>query len=355
MIKDRRILKAVFSIDFVVMAALFCWLIVQLNSYAKMPWEFWVKQVVENASIASLYFFNIYFLFPKLANKYWGIVYLISLILSIWLLVIFNLAFADLLGIDNILVKMWSKPGEPYIPNHHWTKTWITGLSIVVLTLSYVSVIAKRLQKKQLAYEVSEKERVGAELAFLKAQINPHFLFNTLHTIYALMDTNVKSAKTSIYSLSHMMRYVLYETKNEQTSLFKELEFIEDYIALMKVRIADDVQVIFDRKPGLRDLPVAPMLFLPFIENAFKHGISAVNPSYVYIEISENDGKLIFEVRNSLFIGLAKQLEDDKGIGVANTRRRLDLLYPDRYELVAEPDDFAKEFVVTLTLKIDEH
>ncbi len=355
MVKDRRILKAVFSIDFVVMAALFCWLVVQLNSYAKMPWEFWLKQVVENASIAGLYFFNIYLLFPKLANKYWGIGYVAALILSIWFLVIFNLAFADLLGIDEIMVKQLSKPGRPYVPNHHWTKTWITGLSVVTLALSYVSVIAKRLQKNQLAYEVSEKERVGAELAFLKAQINPHFLFNTLHTIYALMDTNVKTAKTSIYSLSHMMRYVLYETKNEQTSLFKEIEFIEDYIALMKVRIAGDVQVIFDKKPGLRDLPVAPMLFLPFIENAFKHGISAVNPSYVYIEIAEKDGKLTFEVRNSLFIGLAKQLEDDKGIGVANTRRRLDLIYPERYELTVEPDDFAKEFVVTLTLIVDEY
>ncbi|WP_316784538.1 sensor histidine kinase [Pedobacter frigiditerrae] len=353
--RDSRILKAVFSIDFVVMASLFCWLVVQLNSYSTMPWEFWLKQVVENASIAALYFCNIYLFFPKLSNKYWGIPYLLILILTIWFMVQANIWFADTIGINEIFAKLYDKPGKPYVPNYHWTKTWITGLSILALALSWVSVIAKRLQKKQLAYEVSEKERVGAELAYLKAQINPHFLFNTLHTIYALMDTNVKSAKTSIYSLSHMMRYVLYDTKNEQTSLFKEMDFIEDYIALMKVRIAEDVQVIFDRKPGLRDLPVAPMLFLPFIENAFKHGISAVNPSYVYIELAEKDGKLMLEVRNSLFVGLAKQLEDDKGIGVANTRRRLDLIYPNRYELTAEPDDFAKEFVVTLTLTIDEH
>ncbi|GAB3921298.1 sensor histidine kinase [Mucilaginibacter myungsuensis] len=337
------------------MAALLGLLISQLNTYADKPWEFWLKQVFENCSIAALYFCNIYLLFPKLSHKYWGVLYVISLILAVCLLVWINLMFANLLGIDNIFIKLYSKPGHPYVPNHHWTKTWITALSVLTLALSYVSVIAKRLQKKQLAFEVSEKERIGAELAFLKAQINPHFLFNTLHTIYALMDTNPASAKTSIYSLSHMMRYVLYETKNEQTSLFKEIEFIEDFIALMKVRIAEDVQIIFDKQPGLGDLPLAPMLFLPFIENAFKHGISAVNPSYVYIGISEKDKLVTFEVRNSLFNGLAKQLDDDKGIGVANTRRRLDLIYPGKYDLIAEPDDFAKEFVVTLTLNTNEY
>jgi two-component system LytT family sensor kinase len=352
---NKRVLKAVFSIDFVVMAALFGWLIVQLYSYADRPRVFWLKQIVENASIAALYFCNLYLFFPKLSRRGWGIPYLLTLILSVWLVVLGNLWFSDLLRIDDILIKLYSTPGRPFLPNSHWSKTWITGLSVIAIALSYVSIVAKRLQQNQLAYEVSEKERVGAELAFLKAQINPHFLFNTLHTIYALMDTNPTSAKTSIYSLSHMMRYVLYETKNEQTSLLKEAEFIADYIALMKVRIAGDVQIIFDKQADLRDLPIAPMLFLPFVENAFKHGISAIHPSYVYIELFEKERQVIFEIRNPMFTGLAKQLGDDKGIGIANTRRRLDLIYPGRYELVAEPDDFAKEFVVTLKLNTNEH
>ncbi|WP_158829813.1 sensor histidine kinase [Mucilaginibacter lacusdianchii] len=337
------------------MIALFALLIMQLAKADDMPREFWMKQIAENALFAGLYFANMHVFYPKLANRFWGLPYLLVLILVIYFLVIANLWFAEFIGVDAAFIKRFSTPGHPYRPNHHFTATWIVVLSIMILALSYVSVVAKRLQKNQLAFEISEKERVGAELAFLKSQINPHFFFNILHTIYALMDTNPDSAKSSIYSLSHMMRYVLYETKNEQTSLQKEIEFIEDYITLMKVRINRDVQIIFDTQPDLPVLLIAPMLFLPFIENAFKHGISAVNPSYVYIELSEKDGRLTFEVRNSLFSGLAKQLDDGNGIGISNTRRRLDLIYPGRYELIAEPDDFAKEFVVKLTLYTDEH
>ncbi|RZL97188.1 MAG: sensor histidine kinase, partial [Pedobacter sp.] len=269
--------------------------------------------------------------------------------------VIINLWFGKLIDVHGAYAKHFADIGRPYWPNDHWTKTWIIILSGLMLGLSYVSSVARKLQRNQLAFALSEKERVLAELAFLKAQINPHFFFNTLHTIYALMDTNIGSAKTSIYSLSHMMRYVLYETKNELTTLSKEIEFIDDYIALMKVRIASNVQVIFEKPIGLNDLPIAPMLFLPFIENAFKHGISAVTPSYISIDIFKKNKKLVFEVRNSLFTGMAKQLEDEHGIGIANTRRRLDLIYPDKYDLVVERDDFAREFIVTLTLNIDDN
>lgn len=350
-----RIFKAIFSIDFVVMVALLAWLIYQLMKAADMPPEFWAKAIIENGLFAVLYFANMYVFYPKLANKFWGLPYVLSLVAAVWFIVMLNIWFSQFGGIDAYYAERFSSPGKPFKPNYHWTRTWVMGISIIMLALSYVSVVAKRLQKNQLAFAVSEKERVGAELAFLKAQINPHFFFNTLHTIYALMDTNPGSAKSSIYSLSHMMRYVLYDTKNEQTSLSKEIQFIEDYIALMKVRVAADVQIIFDKQPDLRDVQLAPMLFLPFVENAFKHGISAVNPSYVFIEIQQKGTRLIFEIRNSLFEGLAKQLDDDKGIGIANTRRRLDLIYPDRYELLAEKDEFAKEFVVTLTLNLDEH
>lgn len=349
-----RILSAIFSIDSFTMLVLGAWLIMQL-SRENMPSQYYLKQTVENISFAALYFANLLFFYPTLSNKFWGFPYLVVLILAIWLNVSGNLFFCDLIGVDEANIKQLSTPGHPYKPNPHWTKTWITAMSVTILGLSYVSNVAKKLQKKHVAFELLEKERVVAELAFLKAQINPHFFFNTLHTIYALMDTNLPSAKNSIYSLSHMMRYVLYETKNEVTSLSKELQFIEDYIALMKVRIAPDVQVIFERQIGLNDLPIAPMLLLPFVENAFKHGVSAVHPSYVYIEIFERDNKLVFGTRNPLFNGHTSQLEEGSGIGILNTRRRLELIYQGKYELVAENDTFAKEFVVTLKLDLDEH
>lgn len=348
-------LKGIFSIDFVVMAGLTAWLFIQLSRAGQLPKEYWIKQIVENCLFGVLYFVNIYIFYPKLYRKLLGIPYLLTLVGAVFATVWLNRLFSFLINMDGAFARYFDSIGSKYRPGTHWTTTWIVFLSVIVLALSYVSIVAKRLQRNQLAFEISEKERVSAELAFLKAQINPHFFFNTLHTIYALMDSNPSSAKASIYSLSHMMRYVLYETKNEKTSLNKEIEFISDYISLMKVRIAGDVQIILNTPPGLRDVPIAPMLLLPFVENAFKHGVSAVHPSYVYIEMSENNGKLVFEVRNSLFAGLAKQLDEDNGIGITNTRRRLDLIYPGKYSLNVEKDEFAKEYVITLTLDLNEY
>lgn len=189
-------------------------------------------------------------------------------------------------------------------------------------------------------------------MSLLKAQINPHFFFNILHTIYALADTNPAVSKDAIYTLSHMMRYVIYGTKNDSTELEKEIKFVEDYIALMRLRLTDNVQIIYEKQEGMKNYEIAPMLFLPFIENAFKHGISSVHPSYVYVDISQSGTQVKIEVKNSLFEEKAEHLEDSNGIGVVNTKRRLDLLYPKKHTLEIQNDLNAKDYAVILTLEL---
>lgn len=346
----RRFFKFIFTIDFLAMVALLASALYPLTWPFSMPEQLWIKQVTEHFLLGALYFVNLLIFFPKLSEAKRPVSYLLSFIGSVSCIVLLMWWVFRVLHIGEVLVKVFSTPGHPFNPEHAFDPKWIIFLCIISWGWSYISAMVKKLQKNELAFEVSEKERVSAELSFLKAQINPHFFFNTLHTIYSLMDTDQPSAKKSIYSLSHMMRYVLYETKNDLTSLYKEISFIEDYIELMKVRISGDVQIIFDRQPGLHDMQIAPMLFLPFVENAFKHGISAVHPSYILIDITETDSHLNFEIRNTLFEDMGKQLEDNEGIGIANTRRRLDLLYPGRYELVVEQDIFSKEYSVTLIL-----
>ncbi|EDM37951.1 putative two component system, sensor protein [Pedobacter sp. BAL39] len=316
----------------------------------EMPAVFWMKQAIEYLLYAAFYFGNVHFLFPKLANKKYGFLYFVILCLFIYLLPIFLRWIRNITDLYAALDKVYAAVGQKHYSSDHWDTTIVIAISLIVVTLSYLSAVAKKMQRNQLAYETLERERVSAELSFLKAQINPHFFFNTLHTIYALMDTDQPAAKSSIYNLSHMMRYVLYDTRNDRTSLSKEIGFIEDYIALMRVRIADDVQIIVDKQVSMPDMEIVPMLLLPFIENAFKHGISALQPSYIFIGISMTETGLKFEVRNSLFEELGKQLDDDQGIGIANTRRRLDLLYPGKYNLQIERDSFAKEYSITLTL-----
>ncbi len=349
--RHQQVFRAVFSIDFVAIVAMLSSFFFPLSWPVDMPSVFWVKQTVEYTLYGAFYFGNVFFLYPKLANQKYGFLYFAVVCSYIYLMPVVMRLVRGILDLNTALVKVYSTAGHPYRPSDHWDTTFIIGISLIVLTLSYISAAAKKMQKNQLAYEASERERVSAELSFLKAQINPHFFFNTLHTIYALMDTDQPAAKSSIYNLSHMMRYVLYDTRNDWTSLHKEIGFIEDYIALMKVRISEKVQIIFDKGHGLPDIEIAPMLFLPFIENAFKHGISAVHPSYIFIEFEMKGPALKFEVRNSLFDDLGKQLEQDKGIGIANTKRRLDLLYPGKYNLDIERDTAAKEYSITLTIE----
>jgi two-component system LytT family sensor kinase len=347
---NKRFFRVLFSIDSVALAVLFASALYPLSWPFALPTEAWIKQGVEHFLFGIFYFANLLFFFPKFSEKGRRLTYFLCIVASIITIVLSIRGLASILNLDAIMAKVFSTAGHPFHSDHSFEIKWLIFLCTIVWGVSYVSAVAKKLQKNQLAFEVSEKERVSAELSFLKAQINPHFFFNTLHTIYSLMDTDQPSAKSSIYRLSHMMRYVIYETKNDMTSLFKEISFIEDYIELMKVRIAGDVQIIFDRQPGLHDMQVAPMLFLPFVENAFKHGISAVKPSYVLIDITETNDHLNFEIRNPLYEDLGKQLEDGEGIGIANTRRRLDLLYPGKYELTVDKDMFSREFSVSLTL-----
>ncbi|RYE20511.1 MAG: sensor histidine kinase, partial [Sphingobacteriaceae bacterium] len=236
-------------------------------------------------------------------------------------------------------------------------KVPIAELGILVITLivygiSTIMAVAQKIQKDNLQEQNLEKQKVLAELSFLKTQINPHFFFNVLHTIYALIDQDISLAKESVYTLSHMMRYVLYETGNDTTTIEKEIAFIDDYIKLMNLRLNSRVQIIFDKPNTFKNAELAPMLFLPYVENAYKHGISLDHPSYIYIGLEQKNNVLEFEVRNSLFTEKADHLEQSNGIGLTNTKRRLDLLYPEKHDLQIFQDTSAQEFSVKLKLDL---
>jgi two-component system LytT family sensor kinase len=224
--------------------------------------------------------------------------------------------------------------------------------TLMVLGVSIIVAVGKKVQDDKLKDQNLQNEKISSELSFLKAQINPHFFFNILHTIYALTDTDKEKAKESIYTLSHMMRYMLYETRNDLTTLEKELAFVEDYIKLMQLRVSKDVDVIFDKQANLKNVEVAPMLVLPFVENAFKHGISSVYPSYIYIGIYQMDNTLVIEIRNPIFDEKAENLEESNGIGLVNTQRRLNLIYPHKHQLKVENNKTTREFTVILKLNL---
>jgi two-component system LytT family sensor kinase len=344
--------KIFFSVHLYIVVSLLALMLFPLSWPVKLPREFWVKQLLIHMVWAALFYANMLFFTPKLLYKNKAILFVFLLIASLVMVVYLNLWLDEITGAKAAFAKMFKYSGKKSAGDSHSYNYWTIISALVVLGISTIIAVSKKIKADQAVFQATQQEKISSELSFLKAQINPHFFFNILHTIYALSDSNPAASKDAVYTLSHMMRYVIYETKNDLTDLEKEIKFAEDYIKLMKLRLSDDVQVIFEKQVGLKNVEVAPMLFLPFIENAFKHGISTVHPSYIYIDISQPVEKLKIEIRNSLFDEQAAYLEDSNGIGIANTKRRLDLLYPGRYTLNVDRDLTVKEFTVILTFSV---
>jgi LytS/YehU family sensor histidine kinase len=227
-------------------------------------------------------------------------------------------------------------------------------LAIIALVLGVstsITTIQKWQADKQLTQEM-EQDKVTSELSFLKAQINPHFFFNTLNNIYALTQVNADVAGKAIHQLSRMMRYLLYDTQQKQTMLSQEIAFVKDYISLMQLRLTDVVNVNIDTPRSLQDVPLAPMIFLPFVENAFKHGVSATQQSHIDIVIWQHNKMLDLTVKNSIINDNSISLDTSSGIGLVNTRRRLDLLYRGKYKLDIIELNANNEYIVHLTIDL---
>lgn len=184
-----------------------------------------------------------------------------------------------------------------------------------------------------------EKHALERQLQYLKYQVNPHFLMNTLNNIHALVDIDPERAKTSIVELSKLMRYVLYEGNNKLTSLSREVQFLRNYVRLMSMRYSDNVRISLDVPEILPDSMLPPLLLVIFVENAFKHGISYRTKSFVEISLQPHGDRLLFSCRNSR--PEIKHAENMKGgVGLSNVRRRLDLLFPGNYTLdIKEQED----------------
>jgi two-component system LytT family sensor kinase len=194
-----------------------------------------------------------------------------------------------------------------------------------------------------------EHEKLQTELSFLKAQINPHFLFNTLNNIYSLAADRSDQTAAAVMKLSNIMRYVLNEAKNDFVPLEKEIEFTSHYIQLQKIRITDKTTVDFSIQGDAAGKQISPLLFLPFIENAFKYGVSTRELSPIHILLKIDDASVHLEVTNDKHLGSTLKSANNTGIGINNTRRRLELIYHNRYSL--ETSSSEKNFSVNL--KID--
>jgi two-component sensor histidine kinase len=212
-----------------------------------------------------------------------------------------------------------------------------------------IKVINQWLRSEQRNKEIAN-EKLKAELSFLKAQINPHFLFNTLNNIYALASAQSEHTAAAVMKLSSIMRYVLTEARNDLVPLEKEIQFTSHYIELQKMRLTDKTIIDFTVQGDPLGRQIAPLLLLPFVENAFKYGISTRERSPITILLEIKKDSLYFSICNQKHLSTMLRVSDNTGIGISNTRRRLDLFYEDKYALNIE--DKNSDFSVKLKIPV---
>jgi len=326
------------------------------------PWElamehnpyFIFVQVFTNVYLIAFYYGNALILIPRLlANKK----ILIYALIIIALLAIY-------VYVPEYIFRRFIFP-HPKGPRHRFRIFPLPGSAALFLLIFVISSSVKIIQQwfsaEQLK-EKAEKEKLRTELSFLKSQVNPHFLFNTLNNIYAMAITQSEHTADAVMKLSQIMRYILQDADHEFVPLQKEIGFVQYYIDLQQFRLSNKVEISFevegdpdqwsgsdDARSGLRGpLRIAPLLLIPFIENAFKYGVSARDMSYIRIKINILANVVTLWVENSKHAGNLGNSNDNTGIGISNTRRRLALLYPDKHVLSIQ--DSADQFQVTLQI-----
>jgi LytS/YehU family sensor histidine kinase len=225
-------------------------------------------------------------------------------------------------------------------------------LALVVLILMFGANLGtkyyfrSRDDQKRLAE--LERQNLEQQLEYLRYQINPHFFMNTLNNIHALVDIDPAKAQETIVELSKMMRFVLYEGDKRGVPLARELEFIRTYLKLMQLRFTDQVRISQNLPAEVPDRNIPPLLLITFVENAFKHGVSYQQESYIELQAAVEDERLVFSCRNSK---ASKPNQEKGGVGLTNVRKRLDLLFKNDYSLDIhdEADSYAVELNIPLS------
>ena len=227
-----------------------------------------------------------------------------------------------------------------YVPNSNINDDAIGTISYIARNSLNLAIfaggatalaLARRWVTTDQKLKEVEAERATAELRNLRSQINPHFLLNTLNNIYALTAFDTPKAQQAIQELSKMLRHILYDYQQPKVALSDEVEFLQNYVNLMRIRLSDSVDVKFQTFIANPQLEVAPMVFISLVENAFKHGVSPSEPSFIHIQIESADNQIVCDIQNSNHPKTAND-HSGHGIGLQQVQRRLELSYPDHYQ-----------------------
>ncbi len=234
------------------------------------------------------------------------------------------------------------------------TVYWVQLVAVTLFIVIFVGML--RFAKDWFEFEAKKKEveneKLTAELNFLKAQINPHFLFNTLNNLYYLAFTQSPNTTEVIAKLSQMMRYMIYDSNFPHVSLSKEIEYMQNYISLERLRLNNAIPIQFEIDGNAEGVRISPLIFITFLENAFKHGVSNSNPkAWVNVAIRVYGKECVYKVENSKITSAKMETGEKSGIGLQNVKRRLELSYPGQYQLIVndQPEQYSVQLNLTLS------
>ena len=322
---------------------------------------FWVYVIRPGISSADLYinslvivgiqaivsYFNIYFLFPVFLKRRQYVLYFVAIVLAISLGTLLESVAFLVLGTTSMEVK------AGLLSPQYLLVTALTIAYTVAITMS-LKLVKHWYEKERLTKEL-EKLNTETELKYLKSQINPHFLFNSLNSVYALALQKSDQAPDLILKLSDILRYILYDGSEKKVSLAQEIKYLKSYLELEKVRHGDRMELSMEIAGDIEAHEIAPMLLIPFVENSFKHGLGKnMAKGFVRVLVEASDGDLHFEITNSKPKNgseVSSEKDYKGGIGLINVRRRLRLLYPKKHAL--EINENENEFIVSLNINLN--
>lgn len=301
--------------------------------------EPFIPVILLSLMLISLFYINYLLLIPKLFHTKKYLFYAIALVSLITAAVLFSRV---------VLYYINFGPDSLRLYNPILTKVVPIARLNAFLMLLFVLVGSILLSIHNRLKEI-EQEKISAQLASLQSQINPHFLFNTLNNIYATAIDSSPQTAEMIGKLSQMMRYTMKETQKDLVNLKDEIDYVDCFIELQRLRLDSNVQLTFEHEGNFSDFQIAPMLLIPFVENAFKHGVNSEENSLINVEARINTNHFVFNVQNNK---VQKQLDinEHSGIGISNTKKRLELLYGNRQTLTISETEF--DFKVQLTIDL---
>ena len=281
---------------------------------------------------ALLVYFNIYILLPKLFNKGYTFLYILG-------------TFACIL---TIMFSDWWMYYDPECLTYFSDSLANFVFNSLLISIPISIKLIKKAFVTQLHREKADSEKLNLELAYLKNQVNPHFLFNTLNSLYIQSKKPDSKVSESILSLSDILRYQLYDCQKERVSIKKEIEYLNNYLELEKNR-RDQLEVKFNVDLHNQNIQIEPLLFLPLIENAVKYSQTEnINTAYIHIQLKSDDGNITFSVVNNKGFK-ANEYSPQSGIGLSNLERRMELYYPNKHSILIENQE--NSFLVTLNIQ----